>query len=144
MSLFRKTSGFTPPQPSRRQVSTRKVPSTRFVKTPSQHPLSTPKRQPFEPNSARFVIKSVAEYRKVTATGNYLLVVINYPDCTNFEGNKILVFENLSERELKLMRNIDPHFFNDSRYKTPIARFEPSRNGMRAAKDFCDMMARRN
>ena len=28
--------------------------------------------------------------------GKYLIVTINYPDCKNYEGNKILVYENIN------------------------------------------------
>lgn len=117
--------------------------STHFHKVPSKHPLSTPTsdRLPHEPNPERFVIKKVYEYRKNSRNGNYLLALIVYPDCKNFEGNKVLVFEDISELQLRGMRNIDPHFFNDNRYKTPIARFEPSKKGIDMAKDFCEMIA---
>lgn len=54
--------------------------------------------------------------------GGPVLVHINYPHCTNFEGNKLLIFRN--NRVFDEMRNknfIDPHFNDDSL----IARFNP-------------------
>lgn len=55
----------------------------------------------------------------------YLLVKIHYNECKNFEGNKILLFKNLSIEELLSMNDIDPHFSNKNGNKSPIARFEP-------------------
>lgn len=58
--------------------------------------------------------------------GKFLLIMINYPDCTNYEGNKILLFDNVSLFELIKQEKIDPHFSNNKKYKSPIARFEPT------------------
>lgn len=77
---------------------------------------------------------------KSEAVGWYLVVKIKYPDCTNFEGNKILVFEDISLSSLKSQKLIDPHFFKSKKYKSPIARFEPTDRGWNMAIDFVYMM----
>ena len=61
--------------------------------------------------------------------GKYLLVKINYPDCTNYEGNKILLYEETAVAHLILQRLVDPHFSNNAIFKSPIARFEPTEKG---------------
>ncbi len=68
---------------------------------------------------------------------NHLIVLINYPDCTNYEGNKILVFEKLNIEELINQEKIDPHFSDNKNYHSPIARFEPSEKGWSLAKKIC-------
>src|ERR1017187_7776268 len=61
--------------------------------------------------------------------GQYLAVRINYPNCTNYEGNKILVYDGMEVDELKKMKGIDPHFSGSKEWKGPIARFEPTIQG---------------
>lgn len=68
---------------------------------------------------------------------NYTVLMITYPDCTNYEGNKILVFENPIKNETF----IDPHFCE--KHQSPIARFEPTLRGLAWAIDFCEMLERK-
>lgn len=79
-----------------------------------------------------------ANYKVVLAEehGNYLIVKLNYPNCTNFEGNKILVFQGIKLIDLMNQRLIDPHFFQDSKYASPIARFVPTPEGLLMARKF--------
>lgn len=79
------------------------------------------------PNPFNFKLK------RGTKRGNYLIAEINYPDCKNFEGNKILVFENLEMWQLQEFKSIDPHFSNNKDFKSPIARFEPTEKGWQLA-----------
>ena len=51
---------------------------------------------------------------------NYLYVVVKYPHCTNFDGEKVL-----------LMKALDPHFYEDNKI---VARFKPDEEGKRLAK----------
>jgi hypothetical protein len=62
--------------------------------------------------------------------GGYLILQINYPDCDNYEGNKILVFDcGVTLEDLKKQKSIDPHFSSNKRKHSPIARFEPTDRG---------------
>lgn len=79
---------------------------------------------------------------KARETGRFLILQLNYPDCTNYEGNKILVFKDVTLVDLVNQRLIDPHFFKDSKYKSPIARFEPTPNGWRMAEIFVEAWRR--
>ena len=65
--------------------------------------------------------------------GEFLVVEIQYPDCKNYEGKKILLYDGLTINDLKGQRLIDPHFSNNKKYKSPIARFEPTRHGWNMA-----------
>lgn len=76
------------------------------------------------PNPLNYKIVKYAEFY-----GHYLLVKINYPDCKNHEGNKILLFENCSMDELLKQKKIDPHFSDNKKLHSPIARFEPTNKG---------------
>jgi len=69
--------------------------------------------------------------------GTHLIVMMQYPDCTNYEGKKILLYENTTLIGLLGQKLIDPHFFpnsNDFKYKSPIARFEPTDRGWEMAR----------
>lgn len=61
--------------------------------------------------------------------GEWLVVEILYPDCTNYEGRKILVYRGVSLGELIDQRTIDPHFSDNKDFHSPIARFVPTVTG---------------
>lgn len=87
-----------------------------------------------DPNNWKFV--------KVEEHGKYLILMMEYPDCSNYEGKKILVFENITLIQLVNQKLIDPHFFPaTSNYKSPIARFEPTDRGWEMAKTFIAAMS---
>jgi hypothetical protein len=65
--------------------------------------------------------------------GYWLVVKIQYPDCTNYEGNKILVYKGINIRGLRALRRIDPHFSDNKEKLAPFARFEPTGMGWQAA-----------
>jgi len=67
--------------------------------------------------------------------GNYLALKLHYPDCTNFEGDKILVFE-AQLKDVITRQAIDPHFC-DNGHLSPIARFEPTQEGWDDAVSYC-------
>ena len=58
-----------------------------------------------------------------------LVVWLRYPDCHNYEGNKILVYLDTTWEQLKAQRTIDPHFSSNKRFLSPFARFEPTEKG---------------
>lgn len=65
-------------------------------------------------------------------TGDFTIIRIKYPDCENFEGEKILVYEGFVLRELMQLKEIDPHFC-DGDHLSPVARFRPTEEGLRLA-----------
>lgn len=65
--------------------------------------------------------------------GRFLIVKIHYLDCTKYEGNKLLMYENVTIDELKKQKLIDPHFSDNKRYISPIARFLPNDYGWEMA-----------
>lgn len=73
----------------------------------------------FDPNPAKFNI-----LKHYYDSGN-LAIWINYPNCTNYEGNKIIVFKNTTWEQLNKLKEIDPHFTESDEIK-PFARFEPT------------------
>ena len=95
----------------------------------------TVKNEPVKgnPNPRNFVIKTT-EYI-VNNHFNILIALVNYPDCNNYEGDKILVFENVSCKKLFKLQTIDPHFCEEG-HISPIARFEPTEEGMEMAEVF--------
>jgi hypothetical protein len=77
------------------------------------------------------------EILKHQTVGRFTIVRIHYPDCHNFEGQKILVFEDISISTIKKLKSIDPHFCNNKAHPSPIARFVPTDHGWRYAISFC-------
>jgi hypothetical protein len=69
------------------------------------------------------------EIIRSTKLGKFLVIEIKYLDCINYEGKKILVFENCSVAALKKQQLIDPHFSENKKFISPIARFEPTNKG---------------
>ncbi len=77
----------------------------------------------------------------------YLILKIKYPNCKkcSYEGTKILVYENLTVKDLIYWREIDPHF-SDSKIKdktkapSPIARFPASTIGLNNARIFVEAL----
>ena len=60
-----------------------------------------------------------------------ILVEVKYPDCTTFEGNKIILYRgnNLSIDQLKREKSLDPHFQKGLKIFKPFARLEPTEDG---------------
>jgi hypothetical protein len=65
--------------------------------------------------------------------GRYLILSVRYPDCTNYEGNKILLYENVTLERLLAQGSLDPHFSESVGYFSPIARFAPTERCLRMA-----------
>ncbi len=74
------------------------------------------------------------EMLRCVQVGNHCLVSIKYLDCTNFEGNKILVYLETHRDDILSMKEIDPHFSEAG--KAPFARFEPTEFGWAMAENF--------
>lgn len=63
---------------------------------------------------------------------NACVAEIRYPNCTNYEGRKILVFKVVGGFSAVMKKNkglLDPHFFEGADYISPLARFEPTSIG---------------
>jgi hypothetical protein len=82
---------------------------------------------PPNPNPLNFnIINSLEE-------GKYLIILIQYPDCTNYEGRKILMYKGIDKAKLLMQGSIDPHFSNNPEKYSPIARFVPTIEGWEMA-----------
>ncbi len=66
--------------------------------------------------------------------GSFLLVEVIYPDCTNYEGRKILLYEGVTLERLMDQGSIDPHFSENPNFASPIARFVPTEEGWDMAR----------
>ena len=67
--------------------------------------------------------------------GRFLFIDITYPDCTNYEGRKIMLYEDATIVDLRRQKCIDPHFSSNKRSYTPIDRFEPTEYGWKMGQD---------
>jgi hypothetical protein len=77
------------------------------------------------PNPARFTIL------KTQQIGKSVVAKVSYPDCTNFEGKKILLYKSTTEDSLRSRKTLDPHFSPNS--GGPVARFIPTKKGWKLA-----------
>ena len=71
---------------------------------------------------------------------NYLVVEIQYLDCINYEGKKILVYRDCTLDKLKKQKLIDPHFCENKNFLSPIVRFEPTDDGWENALKFINAL----
>ena len=82
--------------------------STNYTSLPAPAP---------NPNPKRWVLLDKKDY-------NYgYVLLVKYLDCTNFEGEKIMVYKG----HFSYRRHLDPHFTDSE--DSPIARFKPNREG---------------
>ena len=72
--------------------------------------------------------------------GQYLLIDITYPDCKNYEGKKVMVYEDVTLDELRKQKTIDPHFSSNKKFYSPIARFEPTKRGWEMGMMFIELL----
>jgi len=68
--------------------------------------------------------------------GEFSLFVVKYPDCYNYEGKKILIYRGRIE-DIIAQGSLDPHFSDNEKLHSPIARFIPTDEGYSAARFFC-------
>jgi hypothetical protein len=83
------------------------------------------------PNPRKFEI-----LRSLQAGAN-LVVEIRYPNCTNYEGRKVLVYKDadlVSLLKQAETTGVDPHFSARDDLITPFARLEPTEEGWQAAE----------
>lgn len=87
------------------------------------------------PVPSRFTIQRVHRLRG----GRSVAVMLTYPDCTNFEGTKILVFDNFRTwYRLLNSGTVDPHFMESE--PALIARFRPTEEGWQLARDLVERL----
>jgi len=98
--------------------------------------VSGPKKNP-NPNPQNFNIVQTLQIK------DSLIVDVVYPDCTNYEGHKILVYRNTTIDKLTKQGTIDPHFSNNKTKLSPFARFEPTPVGWQAAVQFATIIQNR-
>lgn len=96
---------------------------------------STPARPP-NPDPSNYIVL------KEEIIGHFMVLRIKYPDCENYEGQKILVFKNVDMTQLIWQGSVDPHFSDNPMRHSPIARFVPTEDGWLMAVAFCCMMTK--
>lgn len=87
--------------------------------TCSLTPPASPVRYP-NPNPARFRILRTLQ------VGRSVVVEVRYPDCTNYEGRKVLVYADTDAGAVRAETTLDPHF---AQHGGPLARLEPTERG---------------
>lgn len=98
---------------------------------PTPHSSSKKSSKQPNPNPTNFIIE------KIKPIGKFTIVMVRYPDCANYEGRKILVYESISKKQVLELNLLDPHFCEDGKHPSPIARFKPTDQGWGHAVSFC-------
>ena len=81
------------------------------------------------PDPRRFEI--LRGYNVVNKDTSWAILEVHYPDCTNYEGRKILVYKGTTTYRICGSGILDPHF-NEAGL-APFARFEPTEEGWEGA-----------
>tara|TARA_B100000745_G_scaffold294080_1_gene236639 strand:- start:357 stop:719 length:363 start_codon:yes stop_codon:yes gene_type:complete len=82
------------------------------------------------PNKYRFDIISEE------CLGDYLIAVVQYPDCTTYNGYKTSVYKGVNT--LEGIKELDPHFIEND--NAPIARFPGNDYGLNLARQFVESL----
>jgi hypothetical protein len=72
---------------------------------------------------------------RTKTVGRCLVVEVHYPKATNYEGRKVMVFRDVSDKALRIFKLIDPHFCEKG-HTSPLARFAPTTEGWHHAVAF--------
>lgn len=64
--------------------------------------------------------------------GPWCVAKVVYPDCRNYEGQKIMLYRALA-KAIERRTQLDPHFCDNRKCLSPFARFEPTERGWNAA-----------
>lgn len=110
---------------------------SRGLSSGSGYPVTAekPKIRPGEPDPFNYVIKRTVR----SPNGEYILAEVNYPNCKNFSGNKLLVVK--TDLVTFIGRNsLDPHFLEEGSDMEVLARFRPTEEGWRAGRKFLLML----
>lgn len=83
---------------------------------------------PLNPNPSNFRILDL------DLVGKYIIATVYYPNCTNYEGRKVIVFKNMSTSDIRNLRSLDPHFLENGNI---VARFAPTSEGYALARKMC-------
>jgi len=98
-------------------------------------PASTPSPSPLSnPDPSRYDILRSEQ------VGKFLVVMLRYHGCTNYEGVKVMVYADCTLKQLCAQKRIDPHFAESKKFHSPIARFVPTEDGWEMAVNLCRIM----
>ena len=83
------------------------------------------------------------EITKVVRVGAHLVLQVLYPNCAKcaYEGNKVMVFLNVTEEQVLRWRRIDPHFRNPSEKTAPSCAPSPAARFPASAEGWADAVA---
>jgi len=101
--------------------------SSSMYDRPAYTPEKAPEKLP-NPDPHNYVINGIEKF-----VGRFMILDVTYPDCTNYEGRKILLYKDVKLRDLEEQGSIDPHFSDNKDFHSPIARFEPTLDGLQMA-----------
>jgi hypothetical protein len=85
------------------------------------------------------VLEKILEVISVIQINTYVIATVKYLNAKNYDGIKIMVFENITKEKILKMKIIDPHFCETE--ISPIARFEPTQRGLSWAIKFVKTMS---
>ena len=130
-----------------RPVGTRRssYPSGPWV-TEDGRPAKSPNEKTYSEESSVGVLTKrlpnpdPANYKilKIVERGEYVILKLKYHDCTNYEGDKIILLKDTLINIVNC-QEIDPHFQKGG---TVVARFVPTDEGWNMAEQLCTILNR--
>jgi hypothetical protein len=72
--------------------------------------------------------------------GDYLILLVVYRGVKNYEGKKVMVYKDLTFKQVQTFKSLDPHFSESKDFASPIARFKPDITGWAMAKRFVNCL----
>lgn len=90
-----------------------------YVEVPEVRPSGNP-----QPDNFQFV--------RLQQVEQHVVAEVQYPDCNNYEGRKILVLPRTTVHTVSHLTSLDPHFC-DGGHVSPFARFAPTEDGWEMA-----------
>lgn len=91
-----------------------------------------PEYPPGSPNPSNYEIVGAMEIACNCGQHRGCIIEAIYPDCTNYGGRKIMVYISPMDSVISHGR-LDPHFSDDGKSISPIARLEPTERGAESA-----------
>lgn len=124
-------------------MTCRHKPGDRSCETqfPRPREILVPAPEPTTPDKFKY---SIVDSERI---GAHLVLKVLYPNCKkcSYEGNKVLVYLNVAEKDVLRWKEIDPHFAappsigsrRTDQAPSPAARFPASPEGWKDAIEYC-------
>ncbi len=102
----------------------------------SYRPVATPVGTPTTPDAEKYTVECVEP------VGPHMVMMVKYPNCSrcSYEGNKVMVWLNVSLLDVVKWRKIDPHFVDPKTSRPPTEAPGPAARFPASDVGWCDAL----